>query len=581
MDSWNDSLKSIKDEEASLRILSEQYNQQQNTGLLDKLVSDSGNNLEALNRIQDTLQENTRTLREFRDADMNKSCLEELYVVNPEGYMKQLEEKKDKLVQKAYDWIFQNEAYSTFTNAGDDGSAREPCRMLWIKGPAGTGKTMLMMGIIRELSGPQLAVSPDVYYFFCQGTDENLNNATSILKCLVWSLLNEQPHLIQYLRSRQDNSGKRLFQDSSGFYTLASAFEEMIKDPNMPPVYFAIDALDECDEAEPGLNQLLNVISNSLKVSDKVRWLLSSRPHVGDRFKRSNPSLVKNMVELDAQVLGPPVKAYIDYKLNDLKEQKEYDDATVDELSKILHQGAGNTFLWASLICKELELVNSWDAVDTVKTFPPGLTELYDHLMGNIEKLRNKDPEYCKNILVAVSLAYRPFSLLELSLLAGLPPRVPTREVVKLCGSFITVDNDTVYLIHQSAQDYLKANHLSRLQNGGEIEGHAELCRRSIHAMSKLKTNIYDLEDWGIESKGVTSPNPDPLAALRYPCAFWLQHLCAANIQETNYTSNVSAEDILDFLKTHFLHWLESISLMGGLSDSVAPIRRLRRIAQV
>src|ERR1700761_271302 len=159
MDSWDDSLKGIKDEEASLRILSEQYNQQQNTSLLDKLVSDSGNNLEALNRIQDTLQENTRTLMEFREADMNKSCLEELYVVDPEGYMEQLEEKKDKLVRKAYDWIFKNEAYSAFTNAGDDGSASEPCRMLWIKGPAGTGKTMLMMGIIRELSGPQLIVS--------------------------------------------------------------------------------------------------------------------------------------------------------------------------------------------------------------------------------------------------------------------------------------------------------------------------------------------------------------------------------------------------------------------------------------
>ncbi len=47
------------------------------------------------------------------------------------------------------------------------------CRLLWIEGHAGTGKTMLMIGTIRELLRQPRILAPKVSFFFCQGADAN------------------------------------------------------------------------------------------------------------------------------------------------------------------------------------------------------------------------------------------------------------------------------------------------------------------------------------------------------------------------------------------------------------------------
>jgi len=85
--------------------------------------------------------------------------------------------------------------------------------------------------------------------------------------------------------------------------------------------------------------------------------------------------------------------------------------------------------------------------VEIIKEIPLSLSELYDHMMTRIEKGRMRDPEYYKNILVAASLTYRPLSLSELTVLAGLPPKM-TETIVKKCDSFLTTKEKTVYLIH-------------------------------------------------------------------------------------------------------------------------------------
>jgi hypothetical protein len=62
--------------------------------------------------------------------------------------------------------------------------------------------------------------------------------------------------------------------------------------------------------------------------------------------------------------------------------------------------------------------------------------------------------------LSAATLAYRPLYLAELAIVSGLPAEISgdvgyVRDIVALCGSFLTVKDGIVYLIHQSAKDYL------------------------------------------------------------------------------------------------------------------------------
>lgn len=273
-------------------------------------------------------------------------------------------------------------------------------------------------------------------------------------------ILVQQPHLISHLKSKHDNAGASLFEDDSAFISLKDVFENILKDPKLSPVYLVVDALDECEQ---GLGDLKKLIFASLKISDGVKWLISSRPTVDLKCPETEGSLV----ELDSQKLHNPVNAFIDHKLSILKVRQGYTHGILEHLKKEISQRAENTFLWVALVFKELDkedgyqiVVDGMYALDIVRETPSGLSQLYDYMMDKIERGVRKDCEYCKNVLVAATLAFRPLTLSELRVLAQLPDSIPA-TIVRKCGSFLTVQNETVYLIHQSAKEYLQGNYES------------------------------------------------------------------------------------------------------------------------
>jgi len=87
-----------------------------------------------------------------------------------------IQNRKDDLLKDSYAWILNDKA---FVDWRDDDSTQ----LLWIKGGPGKGKTMLMIGIINELSTRlQSGSEPgNLSYFFCQGTDPPFNNVVSVL----------------------------------------------------------------------------------------------------------------------------------------------------------------------------------------------------------------------------------------------------------------------------------------------------------------------------------------------------------------------------------------------------------------
>jgi len=581
-DDWDADLKAVTDAEENLLNDWDKYDKLKAESLRSELVKLAEGIEGKLGDIHQTLQDFVALQKTIRRDDMEAECRRELRVVDPQHDMERIERSKDELVDDAYRWILHTEEYTKFTNWYDNRPNGSPCRLLWVNGPAGTGKTMLMIGIIRELYRLPVALTPKLSFFFCQGTVTGLNNATAVLRSLIWLLLLQQPGLISHLLQKYIESGAALFNDQNAFYALSEAFQNMLKDTDLSPVYFVVDALDECEQ---GLDNLIKLISVSLTLSDKVKWLVSSRPTV----KLYTPDTAGSLVELDAQKLEDPVNAYIKHKLFTLKTRDGYDERVLAKVADKIRQQAQNTFLWVALVFKELDVedenhikVHGMYALEIIGEIPSGLKELYDHMMTKIEKGKRRDPQYCRNVLVAAVLAYRPLTLSELAVLADLPPEMDAQTIVKKCGSFLTTKDETVYLIHQSAKDYLDENNTSRLQLEGVCQGHADIGRRSINAMSSvLKQNIFNL-DFGFRPMDITPPKPDPLAKIRYSCVFWADHLCFENGESPACKQELTDDGrVFEFLKERFLCWLESLSLLGNLSDGVQSIRRLLHIAQV
>jgi NACHT domain len=513
-------------------------------------------------------------------AGSNSSCLADLRSTDPRDDKLRIERTKGGLLKDAYKWIL---GHADFQRWRED----KESRLLWIKGDPGKGKTMLLIGIIQELKQQGKESKKEAHmlsYFFCQGTDSRLNNATAVLRGLIYLLLDQEPSLMSYVRKKYDSAGKALFEDVNAFDALSTIFTNMLHDLKLKGAYLVIDALDEC---EMDLPQLLELIKNTVSTYPHVKWIVSSRnkPEIEARLRLE--SQMKFSLELNAVHVSQAVKIFIDYKVAQLA-SVEHDSALQEEVRSQIHKKANGTFLWVALVFQELEQVDSWDMRQVLKEMPPDLPQLYDRMMVQVQQLKRKDPKFCRLVLATMTLAYRPLHLLELGVLSDLPGPIANNmdgisKIVGKCGSFLTIQEDTIYFIHQSAKDYLDSSASKVIFPSGRGQVHYSLYSKSLEVMfEKLKCDIYELCDPGISIELVKPSDPDLLSPLRYSCVYWASHFDEVYRGNTLYQSDLENDgNIHLFIKKCLLYWLEALSLIKSMSSSVQTINILLTLLKV
>ncbi|PQE03465.1 Vegetative incompatibility HET-E-1 protein [Rutstroemia sp. NJR-2017a BBW] len=95
-------------------------------------------------------------------------------------------------------------------------------------------------------------------------------------------------------------------------------------------------------------------------------------------------------------------------------------------------------------------------------------------------------------------------------------------------------------------------------------------------AMSRiLRRDVYNLRAPGISIDQVKQPNPDPLAAVRYSCLYWIDHLLDSNTRGNSNDDLKDSGSVHKFLCQSFLYWFEALSLMRSLANGVVMIIKL------
>ena len=509
-------------------------------------------------------------------SDKDASCLADLYATDPRHDKTRIENTKGGLLEEAYRWILDNDDFQRWR---DD----QQSRLLWIKGDPGKGKTLLLCGIINELK-KSMAKTNHLSYFFCQATDLRINNATAVLRGLVYLLVDQQPSLIRHIRKKYDRAGKTLFQDANAWVALSEIFTNILQDPSLNSTHLIIDALDECVADLP---KLLDFIVQKSSISPRVKWIVSSRnwPDIEERLERAGHK-VRLCLELNAESISTAVSVYIQHKVLQLAERKKYDDKTRVAVLQHLALNANDTFLWVALVCQNLENIPRWNTLAKLNTFPPGLDSLYQRMMEQICNSENAD--LCKRILASTAIVYRPITLKELTSLVEMLEDMSDDleslgEIISLCGSFLTIREGTIYFVHQSAKDYLLTN-ACEIFPSGRKEAHFVIFSRSLQVMSRtLRRDIYRLRALGYPIERVELPDPDPLAASRYPCIYWVDHLCDWNSNScTNHKADMQDGGMVDvFLRQKYLYWLEALSLCRSMSEGVLSMAKLEALIQV
>ncbi|KAJ5723761.1 hypothetical protein N7488_001796 [Penicillium malachiteum] len=442
-------------------------------------------------------------------------CLHDLATTNPHHDKNRIVDMKGGLLKDSYAWILDNSEFKEWRDSME-------AHLLWIKGDPGKGKTMLLYGIIDHLTE---YTSANIAYFFCQASDARINSATSILRGLIYLLVEKQPCLLSHVRQEYDKMGKRIFQDANSWQVLSKILTAILEDERLQPTFIFIDALDDRN------------------------W-----PEIEESLQDANGT--KLCLELNESSISHAVEQYIQHKVLHLARVKKYSHDLRETVRQKLSKKSQGTFLWVALACQELG--------------KPSTT-----------RWPSEDATLCKQILAIVSTVYRPLTLSELTSFADLPEEFSDDdyaliEIIGCCGSFLTIRGDLVFLVHQSVQDFLTQEAFNDIPVGATQ--HHSIFSRSLGVMSQtLRRDIYELKEPGFPIERIQKPNPDPLASSSYSCVYWIDHLeeyCSITGRSDELGD---AGSVYQLLKQKFLYWLEALSLLRNIPYGIKAIAKLER----
>jgi hypothetical protein len=501
-----------------------------------------------------------------------EQCIQDIRQTDPRNDKKRIEDTKGGLLVDSYCWVLDNTAFQEWRN-------EQHGRLLWVKGDPGKGKTMLLCGIIDELqrSMPRTAL---LSYFFCQQTDARLNSATAVLRGLLYMLVQQQPSLVSHVRKRHDHAGRDLFEDANAWVALTEMWTDVVQDPSLNTTHLVIDALDECVSNLPNL---LSFITKQSSTSSRVKWIVSSRnwPDIETQLERAERK-VRLSLELNAESVAAAVNIFIRQKVDQLAQDKQYKEELRHAVLQHLTLNANDTFLWVALVCQDLRLTANRHVLNKLALFPAGLDALYERMMQQMSE--SDDAKICRCVLASTAILYRPVTVSELVALVKQLEDVgdDVREIINLCGSFLTLREDTVYFVHQSAKDFLFAKAYNKAFPVGSEAVHQAIFLRSLAILSKtLHRDMYSLEAPGYSIKNVKVPRKDPLVVSRYPCVYWIDHLYESNAFMSSVGGLQAADVVNDFLRKRYLYWLEGLSLCKSVGKGVLLIQKLWSLVQV
>ncbi|KAM4054550.1 WD domain, G-beta repeat domain-containing protein [Hirsutella rhossiliensis] len=515
---------------------------------------------ESLSHVSD-IESNTLVIKDqltgmlsMQQSLRDEQCLQDLFITYPEYDKQRIESIKGGLLRDPCRWVLQNDSFRRWRDGQEN-------RLLWIKGDPGKGKTMLLCGIIDELS---LSVSKTdrLAYFYCQATDLRINNGVAVLRGLVYMLAREHQELLCHVQKKHSGASKSVFQDENAWFVLSDILSNMIQNSNLGNTYLVIDALDECIVGQQELLELIVELSSKIR---SVKWIVSSRnlQTIGDVLETATRDLTISL-ELNHSSVSEAVEWYTKHKVQELARKKRYGKETRTAVLKHLLANAQGTFLWVALVCHR---------------FPPGLDCLYQRMMHLVNQ--SEDGELCKQILACVATVYRP---LELEEMAEGGTESTMQSITSLCGSFITSRQGTrtIQFVHQSAKDFL-LDHQGQWLGPALLKAHEFIFHQSLRAMgTTLAEDVYTLLDPAFPIQRIETPRPDPLQAVRYSCVYWVDHLVEWDPQAHGSDTLLQAFKGVDlFLRRKLLQWLESLSLIRSISEGGLALLKLLELLQL
>jgi hypothetical protein len=226
-------------------------------------------------------------------------------------------------------------------------------------------------------------------YFFC-GTQDGRNSGASILRGLVYQLLDVSKSMFRQIQDAFSKHGQGSFSDDR-FETLWKVFDAMIRDEELDTVTCILDGLDECVEEMlvPFLTKLRDLWSpkspaSAMKHAAKLKLIVISRhyPESLEIFFKAFPRL-RIGPEYDVEIQRD-VSKYVDHRMEELacaEKKKPKLLQLRSHVRKKLIDGAEGSYLSVNFAINSLKDVMCPELEQAISGFPRGLDAVYTRML--------------------------------------------------------------------------------------------------------------------------------------------------------------------------------------------------------
>jgi len=471
----------------------------------------------------------------------------------------------------------------------------------WLNGVAGTGKSTIARTVARDCHDQKrLGAS----FFFSRGQGD-LGNADKLFTTLATQLANTRslsalkPYICRAIAENPDISERGLAEQWKHliFQPLSNMKDVSIQSG---PYILVIDALDEC-EGEKDIGHILRLFASANTLDTvQLKIFVTSRPETPIRLGFDKiPEAHQNFIlhHIPEHIIQSDISIFLRHELEYIRRANVFlsEQWPGDSTIKHLCQRARGLFIYASTACRfisdpychpveSLDIILRDEYVGQTSTgeLDDMYTKILTHAITSEAQDKKKISSQIRQVVgaIIILLDSLPATILDRLLLL----REGTVHVRLRClHSILDIpksQGSPIRLLHPSFRDFLLDQQRCKdpqfyVDKG---EAHNQIFVSCLKLMSEyLKRDICNLQLPGALISNVEDGNVEKCIPLdvQYACRHWVYHV------QQSTTKLYDNDPVHIFLRKHFLHWLEALSLIGKLNEGVLALKILESILRV
>ncbi|KAF2147969.1 purine and uridine phosphorylase, partial [Myriangium duriaei CBS 260.36] len=358
-------------------------------------------------------------------------------------------------------WVLQHPRYIQWTKG-------KVSPVLWISADPGCGKSVLARSLVDQDLRVSVPTSSSICYFFFKDNSEQ-NKLSTALCAVLHQLFTQQPELIRHALVPWQNDGERLSSETSKLWKILL---DAAQDAKARPIVCVFDALDECEATD---QQYLTEQSSMLharrkEMANQLRILITSRPYheIRRQWRAEDLSTIHLRGEEENDQIREEINLVINVRVEQLCRESDMSATMRKSLLRRLLGIEHRTYLWLHLAIQDIratmdDIDPKQDPLDFV---PQSIAEAYQKVL---ERIPHRQYDQARKVLQIVVGAQRPLTVDEMATALGialrpksnsieearLSPRRLKERLSSQCGLFIFIKQSKIYLIHQTAKEFL------------------------------------------------------------------------------------------------------------------------------